>query len=775
MKEERMVFLLPLRIFLLAILIVGLMSFTGCDDGDGGDSSTIGAGNVQTIRITEVMFIPSTGVEWVELYNTSSDEYANLGQSKISNASGDVYHIPVDFPSVPPNTYVLILFDGLRDSQASSEMKDNYLVLHTEKLAGDVFGDVSDNCTLYSPDGKLVDFVAWGDYGHSGHYVNNAEEMGTSGPVTTDQSIGVPPNVYENSEEIAWVIYKEGETTPGSMNPIPAPSPVVPPSGAGLRTNLPSFAWDDWAINIKAYRLEVADNEDFDSPLISVEMPGSVYHPKTSFSNGHYYWRIKSVSNTSEESAWSETTPFYIETKTRSKLIASKDLGLYPPVQQRKDTPMLCFECAESGKHPWNDQHIDSASGFHNCPHCKGYCARAAIAMINRRYGGSLTQDEISHHVYKAQGPLGKKIGDKHVNDLGHNKGFNEDDIIKVLKWALEGQEDIRWFNLSFELIVYYIDQGRPIFSRTPKHVLLLDGYDDYEDDEEDSVHVINPWTGNEYPLKLSESTQFRIMAPFVNKKTKGRKGSTEIYADGHWTDTDKDGILDYDEIHRFGSNPYMEAPLDSDFDGISDFKEIWGFRFGKGLKKRYPDLGWDIWNQLNFDNDTLLDGYEDLNKNGTMDPGECDPFVFEPQMVLSLLVAGADVNEPSVTINGVPIAHIYTGSKAGYQPYDVLFTWGGILKPNAMNTLTFTAYYGELTGYDDFQISEITIMEEKPNFVTLEKPGPYHLGDQNIAAIQQAYKDGKWYDPNPPGFWAELHGKSVTFEFYWKGFGSQE
>ncbi len=457
-------------------------------------------------------------------------------------------------------------------------------------------------------------------------------------------------------------------------------------------------------------------------------------------------------------------------------MVASKDLGLHPPVAQRKDTPMLCLECQESGKHSWNNQHIDTIEGFNKCPHCKTYCARASVAMINRYYQGSLTQDEIAYNIFKEHGPVGKVIGGKRVNDLGHNKGFDEDQVTKAIKWAMAGQDGLNAEDISFPKIVKYIDERRPLVTATSSHVLVLDGYDDYEDDADDTIHVINPWTGTEYPVKFSETSQKRIWAPLRNSDDQGRKGNPNIRDSNYqWTDSDKDGVLDFDEIYRFKSEPNFPAPYDSDFDGISDFAEIWGFRFGKGLVPRYPKTGWNIWNEPNFDGDSLPDGLEDINKNGTMDPGECDPFLYEPRMILALLVAGADVNEPSVTINGVPVAHIYTGSKAGYQPYDVLFMWGGILKPDAMNTITFTAYYGELTGFDDFQISEITIMEEKASFVTLEKPGPYHLGDQNIAAIQKAFQEGKWNDPNPPGFWAELHGKSVTFEFYWKGFGSQE
>jgi len=771
------------RLGLAGVAAALCMGWIGCSS-DHSTETPQGAGS---IRLNEVQFITSGGPEWVELINPETG-CVDIRGFEVANSTGDVYVIPEKLPMVPPGAFVMVVFDGLGPDQNDYDFSDNAAFLHTAKpLSGNVFADDGDACTLYSgpsrDDAAVVDMVAWGDYGHGGRYVNNSQEYGSSGPVTADQSIGVPPDVWTVPLETTWVIYSESETTPGSPNPIPAPVPVVPEPGAGMRTDLPSFAWNDWNINISAYRLEVDEDGDFSSPVVSVETPSPLYHTETPLPDGQYYWRVKSISATLVESGWSQRSPFTIETQenVRSALRASRDLGLHPPVAQRKDTPMLCLGCEESEKHPWNNPHIDTPEGFHKCPHCKAYCARASVAMINRYYQGSLTQDEISYHIFKQHGPVGKVIEGKRVNDLGHNKGFDEDQVTDALKYALEGQNALVPEDISFPKIVAYINENRPLVTATPTHVLVLDGYDDYEDDAEDTIHVINPWTGTEYPVKFSQTSQKKIWAPFRNKDDQGRKGDPLIRdADYNWTDTDKDGILDFDEIHRFNSKPDVHAPLDSDFDFISDFNEIWGFRFGKGLVPRYPDRGWDIWNKLNYDGDSLPDGLEDLNKNGTMDPGECDPYIYEAEVILSLEVAGADVNEPSVTINGVPVAHIYTGSKAGYQPYEVSFMWAGILKPGATNTISFSAYYGDLTGYDDFQIRKIAIYEKDDQipgytpYIARWIPGPYHLGDDTIAAIGQAFKDGKWKDPNPPGFWEELFGKRATFEFYWKVYGSE-
>jgi len=208
---------------------------TGCSDDNGGGSGAGAAGDPGAMRITEVMFVPSSGPEWVELYNTT-DNSVDLRGTEIRNERGDTYRIPEDIPYISPGGMVLILFDGEGDPSIQVDVTNNCMVLHTDTLYGDVFDDTSDSCKLYrkgaTEDSSPIDFVAWGDYGHGGHYVNNAQEYGSPGPVTAGQSIGVPADVYDTAAETTWVIYGEEETTPGSANPNPAPLPVVPgPNG----------------------------------------------------------------------------------------------------------------------------------------------------------------------------------------------------------------------------------------------------------------------------------------------------------------------------------------------------------------------------------------------------------------------------------------------------------------------------------------------------------------------------------------------------------------
>jgi hypothetical protein len=73
-----------------------------------------------------------------------------------------------------------------------------------------------------------------------------------------------------------------------------------------------------------------------------------------------------------------------------------------PYFDQHKDTGMLCVdhpwqdnqECATAGNHRWDADHEQY---WEDCPHCRQYCARACVKMVNEYYGGAISQDRVSY------------------------------------------------------------------------------------------------------------------------------------------------------------------------------------------------------------------------------------------------------------------------------------------------------------------------------------------------------------------------------------------
>jgi hypothetical protein len=93
--------------------------------------------------------------------------------------------------------------------------------------------------------------------------------------------------------------------------------------------------------------------------------------------------------------------------------------------------------------------------------------------------------------------------------------------------------------------------------------------------------------------------------------------------------DSDSDGLVNFDEEERFGTDPYS---FDSDNDGIDDKTEIFSYTY-KIAKK---DVSKYIQEKADYDNDGIraekdpdsdgggiIDGLEDLNSNGLYDNGE--------------------------------------------------------------------------------------------------------------------------------------------------------
>ncbi len=741
---------------LLSVMSFGLMIIMGV--GGGCSDSGGGSGGVASspIRLNEVLFFAPTGTEWVELYNSGSDP-TDMDLFEITNEKGDTYAIPAELPEVPPGGYVVILFDGLGAVQNDYGFDDGYAVLHSDTLSGDVFDNASDTCILYSGNyhssSTKIDFVSWGDYAHDGHYVNNAEEYGGYGPVTANQSIGVHPDVYTTSIGVHWVIYAENETTQGVRNAIPAPVLVSPFPDSGIAVNTVSFAWSDWFINIKEFRLEMDDSDDFSSPMFSVSTNGSLYYYDTSLQDGRYYWRVKSITENSEESLWSQTSAFEIKTSMREDPWLTVDLALTPYLVQKKDTYLLCPGCAEKGDHAWDKPHTGPLQGIHSCPHCNVYCGRTSVAMVSGYFKGKVSRDGISYAVFS---PLAVTA----AGQLGHGQGLTGWKVSHALSYALKGNPWVVPEGITFSKVKDYILQGRPLVTATTKHVMVIDGFDDYENDSDDAIHLIDPWTKTESTVKFSTSKLVCIWAP--------PKNSEGIQEEDLDRDSDKDGIKDFDEKNRFFSD---SGNPDTDGDGIPDKVEIWAWIYGKGVKLRRPFNGWKIWNNRNYDGDPYDDGDEDLNKNGNVDPGECDPFVAETPILISVKIGGADGGAPEVDINNKTVGRIKeTGKAAGYLAREVPFLWCGTLE-SGTNSITIRSLASRDT-YDDIQVRDIKIVDQNDsNKVLLNEAGPFHLGNDTLETIKKQYEEGSWYDPNPPAFWVELYGTQVKLNFSWEGY----
>jgi hypothetical protein len=277
---------------------------------------------------------------------------------------------------------------------------------------------------------------------------------------------------------------------------------------------------------------------------------------------------------------------------------------------------MLCLEgCPLYGPNAWDKPH----ETFSNHSSTRGI--EAVISMVASYYGGNLSQDRIAYYVY------GEYLNDSiPENDLGHGKGIMELNLVDVLRWAgipvlrLNGKPD-------FEEIKYSLDNGRPILrddGSIEHRITLIDGYTL----EGELIHLIDPLTGSETKVPYEDLSIFVVWIPYsYDNVITARSDEPTI-----WIDSDGDGIVDFDEINRFHTDPLNP---DTDGDGIDDKTEIRSYTFLSddsfdSLDVRKPDTDGDgLRAELDpdSDNDGFADGLEDLNHNGKIDPGETDPF----------------------------------------------------------------------------------------------------------------------------------------------------
>jgi hypothetical protein len=626
------------------------------------------------ILINEVMFRPSIGeYEWVELKNIGPGGF-DLSRFLLTDEDDHWYQFPYDLPPIPEGALVVVTFDGAGSASDEYNFTDNVAYLHSQPGLIDIFEDDQDQVALYEAPNMLylpliiggndsialastaprastfshfpedlIRFVAWGDYPledsdhaeykglwNSAWYVSLSLGLGVENPIEMDNfSIGLLPN-SQLAFMADWELFLPSTVTKGVENECPIISWYYPADGALLDSDTLSVSWN--AINQATnYHFQMDDQDDFSSPIVDVDLTYPAFISTTAIPDGFYYWRVQVTASTTT-SVWSAVHT--LETFSRSALLSSsgdpsgatREVRLPIAWQlQHKDTNMLCLDGdQENGNYAWDIEHEG-----HNV-HGDSYCARATMSMMASYYDSNLSQDRISHEVFGNGGPEG---------DLGHGRGLWDWQIDLIINWSLDMPIARQEGKPSFDDIVAWIDEGRPIYSVTPGHARLINDYDfcalggapDLE-----LIHLLDPWDRAKW-VKYDDDN---ISAYWVGPPPPGSEGAPEVVmeedldADGipdTMDDSDGDGIVDFDERERF--NTLYNNP-DSDGDGVPDKKDLREYVFNSTGDYNYRNPDWDhdgLRKEVDPDNDNggSLDGWEDFNHNGIFEPalGETNNF----------------------------------------------------------------------------------------------------------------------------------------------------
>jgi hypothetical protein len=586
----------------------------------------------QGLLLTEVLFAPVEG-------EPGFVEISNAGSAAIDTA-GAILRLGVMDLSLgglaeplAPGKQVLVLLDGKHVTDGT--------VIHAGNGVG--LDPKTDVVKLLDRDGRTLDRVAWGaaqPFGvplGPGGIVPDALEPGTT--------IGRAPGATQRGQPYDWVLYAGADGSPGRQNPMPTVGVLLPMSGAVIDRTQASLAWYP-VPGAVAYRVQVASDPTFASTLIDtrtteLQVDGSSLVP------GEYSWRVLAQAADGTASRFSEPSTFELRSTTAlapvaagapiaaagAFLLVADDPGTQlavPLLSQHKDTSMLLLERnVESGAHAWDVDHgvldpLDPADNKN--------CAIASTAMVNHFFGGDISQDRIGYELFK-----GSQDGPEW--DLPYGRGINENQVTAALTFALGAAPTRMRPGMTpdevWAAVTTSLRAGRPVVAANLHHTIVFTGYQVANGKRLFSVN--DPWNyagrsgTSQYNVDANNGRSVAVLDLWLPPAgAVGRHDEPSIR-----TDSDGDGVVDFDETERFKTNPNNK---DTDGDKLPDKQDIvtgvFDPTYGYALDPQSNSAGRDfdgdgIPTELDPDSDNggCPDGVEDTNLNGHRDSGETSNF----------------------------------------------------------------------------------------------------------------------------------------------------
>ncbi|HRW04835.1 MAG TPA: VWA domain-containing protein [Caldilineaceae bacterium] len=583
---------------------------------------------------------------------------------QLTDKDGLLYTIPAGLPPVPAGGYVLIYLDGQGPAADQLQFVRGVAILHTPAGVVGRLDDAADQVALYRGNTHspvtLQDFVAWGaapgkadDAIAAGLWAMGAylDFAPSAGYVAAGAALGLQPN--ESAGRFpgyidVWSIYRRDQLSPGAPNPVPNPAFRRPADGDIVDAANVVLGWSVLP-NAAQYTIQIATDVAFSNLVVDTVTPYADYHHNGLLGPGTFYWRVRSEMQSGNRGPWS--APLSLQTidfgVTAASLSAEKTLGITWQVQH-KDTPLLDLSQYNnfSGDGAWDKPH---PADHRVTEHDNHYCQVAGMSMIASYYGGDISQERLSYYAIR-EWPDSKRGLDPDrtclypecMPDLkddfwaGRNKG------LEALAWSLGyawndfSQIDRYAYDpptttIPFGNIRSWIDANRPLLVAIPGHIMVVDGY---RTGPPQQIHLLDPWTSAQWVAYTSNSIQrINWIAVYKAPGTAGAPPAARSDEPSIWTDSDGDGVQDYDEVKRFHTNPFA---VDSDDDWVRDKQDI--------LETVYKLDGTYVYTptRADFDSDTLRkeldwdndadnapDGCEDVNVNGGYEPalGESNNF----------------------------------------------------------------------------------------------------------------------------------------------------
>ncbi len=677
----------------LAAVVVGILTFA--PRTAHADCSAPGG-----IHINEVRYVDGPTPEegrlnpLVELYNKGASA-VGLGGWTITDESGSVVATlpPV---TLPAGAHLEVRFETGADEL---DFSDGIGTVFTNAESVGVFHVAAGAVALFngppSP-GGIVDFVAWSQAGGpptgpavSDAYAAGIWQPGDAVPTSDGErffTMRLVPDGFDHDLSSDWSLYGWSESDYAALVPGANAVMLSPPDGAGFDPGSPTtFDWTP-IDSAQVYELQVASDPGFGA----LEADAFTHATDTTLAlgSGPHYWRVlvsDACGPVATGPAWSLSIFPYAVSMTTSKgratesakpPLSTEAFGIVgvPRIMQHKDSGMLCIwddannkrpGCTENAGPggPWDGAHpADHAQRVIRipigartirftleCPHCRNYCRRATIQMINAFYGGDLTQDRISYQAMPLERAAGNVVRAPE-GDLGHDVPMLVASTGPITQWAVDNSVVTGVFaGPTYAQLKAEIQAGYPVQSRVPGHAIIACGFIDqgsfgFGFPTTNLVLIRDPWPGpgNRDGWQSFNAVNFAgwwRIRPAGAAALAGHKQEPTVTKD-----TDGDGIVDFDE-------GYPDYPADrprrfqcafntadTDSDDVGDKQEIRAYTFYNidhpaktNNSLDLPDIDRDGLRaelDCDSDNDGDYDGGEDINGNGiTLEAGETDPF----------------------------------------------------------------------------------------------------------------------------------------------------
>ena len=557
--------------------------------------------------LNEIVFRPKGGQPQVVELKVGMDD-GNLAGLKLINATGDEYVLPAGAVDFVPGTIVAILFDGQNRVKGTTIHAESTKFL---KASGD-------NLRLEDVNGVELDFISWGRRVAQGVPLGRG---GVIGHPPAGSAIGrLPTGTRPGPSE--WVFFDPADASPGAPNQHPGVAVLRQANGFIFGPEPFVLSWYP-APQAVQYRVQIAREKTF-SQVVFARTVDTPLVTTPALEVGEYVWRVQAIFADGTRARFSPVSAFKVEQVPpdredqrhtpappmqrgiRMTLGATPaGGGTFPSLSQHKDTPMILLESAnETGDHRYDADHgvLDSHDPADNVN-----CALASIAMINRYYGGNISQDYLGYYLFAISRSVVEPPGPE--GDLNYKEGLHDNNITDVLRFALgkvtinptpiprgggtAAQREHIWTELTAE-----IDAGRPVLltegsrgGHRGKHAIVMFGYEVRGSGarRQRSVLVMDPWNEGEAtavrgPLDFALNT-FSVYFRIAGDVATAANDPPDLQPD-----KDGDGITDFDEKNRFGTNwQNLVVDKDTDRDCLSDKEEI-------RLSMYDADHGYALW-----------------------------------------------------------------------------------------------------------------------------------------------------------------------------------